>query len=111
MNIIFPDHYVYSLSDIQKIKRKAKMNNLKILTTEKDFVELKEYRKDIQFLKINLEILEISNLENLSKVLYEKHNLLFPIYFYFNFFVIFKLIGYKNASNLGCFLEKTWPKI
>ena len=22
------------------------------------------------------------------------------------FFVIFKLIGYKNASNLGCFLEK-----
>ncbi len=52
MNIIFPDHYVYSLSDIQKIKRKAKMNNLKILTTEKDFCRIKkEYRKDIQFLK------------------------------------------------------------
>lgn len=68
MNIIFPDHYIYSLSDIQKIKRKAKMNNLKILTTEKDFCRIKkEYRKDIQFLKINLEILEISKFRKFIK--------------------------------------------
>tara|TARA_B100000989_G_scaffold279595_1_gene242345 strand:- start:9409 stop:10347 length:939 start_codon:yes stop_codon:yes gene_type:complete len=59
MNFIFPDHYQFRDVDIERIKHKAKIEKLKILTTEKDFSRLKaKQRKDIDFLKINLKIKE-----------------------------------------------------
>ena len=41
--IIFPDHYNYKLSDINNIKKFAIKNNLKIVTTEKDFMKIKKF--------------------------------------------------------------------
>ena len=63
--IIFPDHYNYKKNDIKKILVRAKEINAKILTTEKDFIKLSEIDKEkIDFLKIELEIVEEQKLIN-----------------------------------------------
>ena len=55
--IIFPDHYQYKKTDIEKIKHMAHNLNLKIITTEKDFVKIpNKYSDDINFLEIDLVI-------------------------------------------------------
>ena len=55
--IVFPDHYNYSLHDLKKIQNIAKNENLKIITTEKDFVKIpEEFKKEINFLTIDLVI-------------------------------------------------------
>ena len=54
---IFPDHYNYKESDLQKLKQLAKQNGCKLLTTEKDYLRInKSYRKNINFLKVELSI-------------------------------------------------------
>ena len=59
-NLIYPDHYNYSKLDIDRIKKIAYKKNLKILTTEKDFCRIpSRYRKNINFLKIELKIKKI----------------------------------------------------
>ena len=56
-NLIYPDHYNYTETDIKKIKKLAKNKNLKILTTEKDYNRVpKKFRKNINYLKVNLKI-------------------------------------------------------
>ena len=56
---IFPDHYNYSKSYIEKLKNMAKMNNLKLITSEKDYLRLSRFdKKNINFLKIELKVLE-----------------------------------------------------
>jgi tetraacyldisaccharide 4'-kinase len=53
----FPDHYLYSNKDINKIKSRANDLDCKILTTEKDFVKLNSINsKEIQFTKVDIEI-------------------------------------------------------
>ena len=55
--IVFPDHYNYSLHDLKKIQNIAKNENLKIITTEKDFMKIpQEFKKEINFLTIDLVI-------------------------------------------------------
>ncbi len=55
--MLFPDHYDYKKSDIDKIKEKAKKLNAKIITTEKDFLKIAKIDCDeIDFLKIDLVI-------------------------------------------------------
>ena len=55
--MIFPDHYDYNLDDLEKIQNIAKNENLKIITTEKDFMKIpEEYKKEINFLTIDLVI-------------------------------------------------------
>ena len=55
--LIYPDHYKYKNSDINNMKNIAKINNLKIITTEKDYNRLSNIqKKNIQFLKIELKI-------------------------------------------------------
>ena len=67
---IYPDHYDFSDSDIMDIKKIAKKKNLKIITTEKDYLRLsKKNRKNIKFLKIDL---NIKNTKNFSKFLMER---------------------------------------
>ena len=67
-NIIFPDHFEYTEKDIQKIKSRAEKLNAQIITTEKDFVKIKENdRNNINFLKIDLEIDNEENLVNFIK--------------------------------------------
>ena len=59
-NLIYPDHYRYTRIDIKKIKKIAKIKNLKILTTEKDYNRLpKNFRNNINYLKVNLKIQKI----------------------------------------------------
>jgi len=67
---IYPDHYNFSDSDIFDIKILAKKKNLKIITTEKDYLRLnKKNRKNIKFLKTDL---NIKNVKNFSKFLLER---------------------------------------
>ena len=53
--MVFPDHYEYSLNDLEKIRNIAKNEKLKIITTEKDFMKIpQEFKKEINFLTIDL---------------------------------------------------------
>jgi len=53
--MVFPDHYDYSLNDLKKIRNIAKNEKLKIITTEKDFMKIPQvFKKEINFLTIDL---------------------------------------------------------
>ena len=66
--ITFPDHYKYTQNDIEKIKSDAINLNAKILTTEKDFIKINlNKNKDIEFLKIDLDIKDEKRLFNYLK--------------------------------------------
>ena len=53
--LIFPDHFEYGNQDIEKIIKTAKEENLKIITTEKDFMKIdNKFKSEINFLKIDL---------------------------------------------------------
>ena len=55
--LIFPDHYVFSPNELGRIVEEAKNKNLEIITTEKDYYKIEDYGiKEIQFLKVDLEI-------------------------------------------------------
>ena len=57
--IEFPDHYAYTILDIDKILNEAKKNKCKIITTEKDFLRLKNNKfKEIKYIKSELKILD-----------------------------------------------------
>ena len=56
--ISFPDHYNYSKKELDKLLKISKENNLKLLTTEKDFFRIKHFNiTDINYLTIKLEII------------------------------------------------------
>ena len=53
--IIFPDHYKYDYKDFKNIQNSAREENLKILTTEKDYMKIPDkFKKEINFLAIDL---------------------------------------------------------
>ena len=55
--ISFPDHHNYSNKELENLRNKAKENNTILLTTEKDYFRIGEnYQKNIDFLKIEVEI-------------------------------------------------------
>jgi len=61
--IIFADHYNYTLKDIENIKLLAKNLNAKILTTEKDYLRINnKISSGIDFLQIELIIKNENNL-------------------------------------------------
>ena len=54
---IFADHYDYQNQDIQKILEIAKHKDLKILTTEKDYIKIPDdLKSEINFVEIDLRI-------------------------------------------------------
>ncbi len=62
--ISFPDHYNYSLKELNDLVFYAKNNELKIITTEKDFFRIKEYKiSEIEYLDVKLEIQENDKFE------------------------------------------------
>ncbi|MDA7770339.1 tetraacyldisaccharide 4'-kinase [Candidatus Pelagibacter sp.] len=64
----YPDHYNYDNQDINKIRKIAKKTNANILTTEKDYMRLsKANSKNIQFLKIELQIKDEKKFINFLK--------------------------------------------
>jgi len=60
--MLFQDHKEYNIKEIQQIRKKFyETNSFSVITTEKDFVKLKEFTKelddiDIYYLKIELQI-------------------------------------------------------
>ena len=55
--IRFPDHHKYSEETLENLINKAKENNTILLTTEKDYFRIDEnYKQNINFLKIEVEI-------------------------------------------------------
>lgn len=53
--IVFPDHYQFKKGELSNIIREAKKDNLQIVTTEKDFHRLKNFKfKAIKFAKIDI---------------------------------------------------------
>ena len=61
--IKFPDHYKYSEKQLLNLLDKAKRNDCILLTTEKDYFRILEnYKKNIKFLKIKIDI------ENKNKI-------------------------------------------
>lgn len=66
--LIFPDHYVFSKDEIQKIINEAKKDKLHIIMTEKDFFKIKNFQfKAIGYLKVSLEIDNKEEFLNLIK--------------------------------------------
>ena len=62
----FPDHYDYNKRDINVIKKFADKNKAKIITTEKDYLRIKkEFRNDIRFIEMELEIHNETEFNNL----------------------------------------------
>ena len=56
--ISFPDHYNYSQKELDKLLKISRENNLKLLTTEKDFFRIKHFNiTDVDYLTIKLEII------------------------------------------------------
>ena len=63
--ISYPDHYNYTLQELNDLVSFSLENNLKIITTEKDFYRIKHFhQKQIEYLNIKL---EISNKDQLAK--------------------------------------------
>ena len=57
--LIYPDHYNFSKKEILKIVDAANKNNTGIITTEKDYFKIKEFKfNNIEYLKVSLEINE-----------------------------------------------------
>ncbi len=70
---IFPDHYAYKKDDINNLIIDANNQNLKLITTEKDYVKISENTDQIHFLPIELE-LDIKDKLNFELFLQEKLN-------------------------------------
>ena len=67
--IIFPDHHKYTQKDIDHIRFQAKRLNLKILTTEKDYIKIKSNNNnDIGCLKVELDIKNENKLIDYLKI-------------------------------------------
>ena len=63
--VTFADHYNYQESDIKKILLTSSEKNLKILTTEKDFVKIPlNFKKHINYISIDLIIQNEKELTN-----------------------------------------------
>jgi tetraacyldisaccharide 4'-kinase len=66
--LIYPDHYKYKDSDIRNILFRAKQLNLKVITTQKDFVKIpKKFKKEIKSLEVELNIKNENDLKNFIK--------------------------------------------
>ena len=53
----FPDHYNYSKKELENLINEAKENNTILITTEKDYFRIDEnYKKNINYLKIAVDI-------------------------------------------------------
>ncbi len=71
-SISFPDHYNFKKQEILEIIEKAKKQNYTILTTEKDFLRIKNFNfTDIYSCNVNLEITKKSELTTLIQKIYD----------------------------------------
>ena len=70
--LTFPDHHRFTEKEIQNIINKAKLKNLKLIMTEKDFFKLNEFKlENINYLKVSLSINNEEKLIERIKTLYD----------------------------------------
>ena len=69
----FPDHYEYKNEDIDKLISEANKQNLKLITTEKDYVKIKDNKNLINTLPIEME-LDLKDKAVFNSFLQEKLN-------------------------------------
>ena len=74
----FPDHYKYKEYDLQKLVKESKELKLKLITTEKDYIKIKEIVPNISNQIIPLKIkLKINNkdqlIEKFKSAIYQKN--------------------------------------
>ena len=69
----FPDHYAYKRHDIDQLISNANKEKLKLVTTEKDYVKIRENNNNIHFLPIKMELSGKDKL-NFETFLQEKLN-------------------------------------
>jgi tetraacyldisaccharide 4'-kinase len=70
--LIYPDHYVFSESEIKNIIKDAEINNYQIIMTEKDYFKINHFNiKKINYLKISLELEKKEMLLNRIRSVYE----------------------------------------
>ena len=69
--IKFPDHHKYSEKELENLLSKIKENNAILLTTEKDYFRISEsFKKNIEYLKIKVEIENKSQfIEEIKKII------------------------------------------
>ena len=78
--ILFKDHKEYKLKEIDLIRKKFyETNSNSVVTTQKDFVKLKSFSKelddiDIYYLKIDMEIENEDEFKNQILELFNKQN-------------------------------------
>jgi len=67
----FPDHYNYSKKELENLINEAKENNTILITTEKDYFRIDEnYKKNINYLKITVNIKNRNQLiEEIKKII------------------------------------------
>ena len=68
--IEFPDHYIYLQKEIDEIISISKNLNCKIITTEKDYMRLKN-NNEIFYIKSELKIINQENFVNDISKIYE----------------------------------------
>ena len=70
----YPDHYQYSKKDFDEIMINAKKNNAHIITTEKDYLRLENFRRnEILYIKSSINILDEKSFTNKLNELNEKN--------------------------------------
>ena len=69
----FPDHYAYKKKDVNNLIFDSNDLNLKLITTEKDYIKISENKDQIHFLPIELELCGKDKL-NFELFLQEKLN-------------------------------------
>ena len=71
----FPDHYKFSKIEIQNIIDEAENNNCQLLMTEKDYFKIDQFKlRNINLLKVDLQIDKIDKLIFKVKKIYDKNN-------------------------------------
>ncbi len=67
---IFPDHYVFSKNEVNKLINEAKKNDYQIILTEKDYHRIKEFNLErIDYLKVELKVQDKENfIKKIQKV-------------------------------------------
>ena len=72
---IFADHYNYKDKDILEIIELAKKKNMRIITTEKDYIKIpNNFKEKVSFIEIDLEISEENKLIEFIKSIIDEKN-------------------------------------
>ena len=73
--LIYPDHYIFKIDEIQNIVNEAERKNYQIIMTEKDYFKIKHFNiSKIKYLKVCLVINNQKILLDKIKNIYDKNN-------------------------------------